>query len=116
MAQHVQDRVGGTTQSPLATMACSTAAKAGVLGLTRHTASEVARDGKTVNTAWPGNRHRHDPDHDHRSLWRSLTPIFCPIPRLRPQMRWRTWSRSCRPIGAYITGASLDINGGVLMI
>lgn len=94
-----------------------TAAKAGVLGFTRHLAREVARYGITVNAVCPGlidtEMVRSTIDEDRT---RAYAESF-PIPRLgRPEevadlVAFLTTDRA-----AYITGASLDINGGDLMI
>ncbi len=94
-----------------------TAAKAGVLGFTRHLAREVARYGITVNAVCPGlidtEMVRSTIDEDRTLAYAESFPI----PRLgRPEevadlVAFLTTDRA-----AYITGASLDINGGDLMI
>ena len=94
-----------------------TAAKAGVLGFTRHLAREVARYGITVNAVCPGlidtEMVRSTIDEDRT---RAYVESF-PVSRLgRPEevadlVAFLTTDRA-----AYITGASLDINGGDLMI
>lgn len=94
-----------------------TAAKAGVLGFTRHLASEVATDGVTVNAVCPGlietqmisntiSRERMD------DYARSF-----PIPRLgRPDEVAAMITFLASDDASYVTGASFDINGGDLMI
>ncbi len=94
-----------------------TAAKAGVLGFTRHLAKEEASHGITVNAVCPGLI-------DTQMVQNTITPErqqayaeSFPISRLG------TADEVGYLIGflasdraAYITGASLDINGGDLMI
>ena len=94
-----------------------TAAKAGVLGFTRHLAREVAPHGITVNAVCPGLidtemvRDTIDP-----ARTRAYAESF-PISRLgRPQEVADLVAFLASDRAAYITGASLDINGGDLMI
>ena len=94
-----------------------TAAKAGVLGFTRHLAKEEAPYGITVNAVCPGLidtemvRDTIDPER-MRSYARSF-----PISRLgRPGEVADLVAFLASDRAAYITGASLDINGGDLMI
>jgi NAD(P)-dependent dehydrogenase (short-subunit alcohol dehydrogenase family) len=94
-----------------------TAAKAGILGFTRHLAKEVARFNITVNAVCPGLidtdmvRETIAPDRQ-----RAYANSF-PIPRLgRPEEVADLVAFLCSDKAAYITGASLDINGGDLMI
>lgn len=94
-----------------------TAAKAGVLGLTRHIASEVADDGITVNAICPG---LIDTDMTRRTITAAQADDYAasfPIPRLgRPEEVADLIAFLATDRAAYITGASLDINGGDLMI
>jgi NAD(P)-dependent dehydrogenase (short-subunit alcohol dehydrogenase family) len=94
-----------------------TAAKAGVLGLTRHVASEVAVDGITVNAVCPG---LIDTDMTRRTITPAETDAYAssfPIPRLgQPDEVADLVAFLATDRAAYITGASLDINGGDLMI
>ena len=94
-----------------------TAAKAGVLGFTRHLAKEEAPHGITVNAVCPGlidtEMVRDTIDSERmRSYARSF-----PIPRLgKPGEVAELVAFLASDRAAYITGASLDINGGDLMI
>lgn len=94
-----------------------TAAKAGVLGFTRHLAQEEAAHGITVNAVCPGlidtKMVRNTIDADRQQAYADSFPIS----------RLGTADEVAHLIGflasdraAYITGASLDINGGDLMI
>ena len=94
-----------------------TAAKAGVLGFTRHLAKEVARDGITVNAVCPGlidtEMVRDTIDNDRVHAYEQGFPI----PRLGlPEEVADLVAFLATDRAAYITGASLDINGGDLMI
>ena len=94
-----------------------TAAKAGILGLTRATAKEFAPLGITVNAVCPGLVNTE-------MVQENVSPE-----RLETYLQSFPISRICEPWevaelvaflasdrAAYITGASLDINGGDLMI
>ena len=94
-----------------------TAAKAGILGFTRHLAKEVAADGITVNAVCPGlidtEMVRQTIDSDRVKYYEQSFPIS----RLgRPEEVADLVAFLCSDRAAYITGASLDINGGDLMI
>lgn len=94
-----------------------TAAKAGILGLTRHIASEVAADGITVNAVCPGLI-------DTAMTRTTITPAQAeayaasfPIPRLGlPEEVADLIAFLSSDRASYITGAALDINGGDLMV
>jgi NAD(P)-dependent dehydrogenase (short-subunit alcohol dehydrogenase family) len=94
-----------------------TAAKAAVLGLTRGIAKEVANSGVCVNAVCPGlieteMVHETCADSDLAHYARSF-----PIPRLgQPREVAALVTFLCSDDAAYITGASLDINGGDLMV
>jgi NAD(P)-dependent dehydrogenase (short-subunit alcohol dehydrogenase family) len=94
-----------------------TAAKAGVLGLTRHTANEVARDGITVNAVCPG---LIDTDMTRTTITSEQSDAYAasfPISRLGlPHEVADLIAFLATDRAAYITGASLDINGGDLMV
>ena len=94
-----------------------TASKAGLLGLTRAVAKEVAGWGITVNAVCPGlldtamARATTTPE----ELQKFLESF--PLPRLgSPDEIGHLVVFLCSEDAAYITGASLDINGGDLMI
>ena len=93
-----------------------TAAKAGVLGLTRGMAKEVAPFGITVNAVCPGlidtemARENCTPER-----LRSYEESF-PIPRLGTPEEVAQLIIFLATDAAYITGASIDINGGDLMM
>ena len=93
-----------------------TAAKAGVLGLTRGMAKEVAPFGITVNAICPGlidtemARENCSPEQ-----LRAYEDSF-PIPRLGTPEEVAQLIIFLATDAAYITGASIDINGGDLMM
>jgi len=93
-----------------------TAAKAGVLGLSRALAKEVAPFGITVNAICPGLI-------DTEMVQAECTPerisayeASFPIPRLGRPDEVAQLMLFLATDSAYITGASIDINGGDLMI
>lgn len=94
-----------------------TAAKAAILGLTRHTAMEAAPFGITVNAVCPGliNTEMVRSEIEEIKL-RKLSSQF-PVPRLgNPDEVAELVSFLVSEQAAYITGASVDINGGTLMV
>jgi NAD(P)-dependent dehydrogenase (short-subunit alcohol dehydrogenase family) len=94
-----------------------TAAKAGVLGLTRHLAREVAVDGIRVNAVCPG---LIDTDMVRTTVSRAAVDAYAksfPMGRLgRPGEVADLVVFLASPLSGYITGASIDINGGDLTI
>ena len=94
-----------------------TAAKAGILGFTRHLAKEVAEHGITVNSVCPG---LIDTEMVRATIEDERTQAYAdsfPIPRLgEPEEVAELVASLASDRAAYITGASLDINGGDLMI
>ena len=94
-----------------------TAAKAGILGFTRHLAKEVASDGITVNAVCPG---LIDTEMIRATIDEERTQAYAqsfPISRLgEPSEVAELVAFLASDRAAYITGASLDINGGDLMI
>lgn len=94
-----------------------TAAKAGVLGLTRALATEVAVFGICVNAVCPG------------LIDTEMSYAYCPPEQLAEYVAATPISRLgdpgevaeliaflCSERASYITGAALDINGGQLMV
>jgi 3-oxoacyl-[acyl-carrier protein] reductase len=94
-----------------------TAAKAGVLGLTRHLAREVAADGIRVNAVCPG---LIDTDMVRATASRDAVAAYAksfPMGRLgAPTEVADLVVFLASPLSSYITGASIDINGGDLTI
>ena len=94
-----------------------TAAKAGVLGFTRHLAKEVAGYGITVNAACPG---LIDTEMVRAVISPERADAYArgfPVSRLgEPREVAELVAFLASDRASYITGASLDINGGDLMI
>ena len=94
-----------------------TAAKAGILGFTRHLAKEEAGYGITVNSVCPGlidTEMVRDTISDERA---DAYAASFPIQRLgQPEEVAELVAFLASDRASYITGASLDINGGDLMI
>lgn len=94
-----------------------TAAKAGILGFTRHLAKEEAGYGITVNSVCPGlidTEMVRDTVSDERA---DAYAASFPIQRLgQPEEVAELVAFLASDRASYITGASLDINGGDLMI
>lgn len=94
-----------------------TAAKAGILGFTRHLAKEVAPFGVTVNAVCPG---LIDTEMVRATVSSQKAQEYAesfPISRLgEPEEVAELVAFLASDRAAYITGASLDINGGDLMV
>jgi len=94
-----------------------TASKAGLLGLTRAAAKELASFGITVNAVCPG---LIDTQMVRKTATRAELKTFInsfPIQRLGlPEEIGDLVVFLCSEKASYITGASIDINGGDLMI
>ena len=94
-----------------------TASKAGVLGFTRHLARESARDGITVNAVCPG---LIDTDMVRATISEEQMDAYAerfPVNRIgEPREAAEVVAFLASERTAYITGASLDINGGALMM
>ncbi len=94
-----------------------TASKAGLLGFTRAVAKEVAASGITVNAVCPG---LIDTQMARETTTKKELEMFLesfPIKRLGlPEEIGDLVLFLCSERSSYITGASIDINGGDLMI
>ena len=93
-----------------------TAAKAGVLGLSRALAKEVAPFGITVNAICPGLFDTEMVQAECTPERISVYEASFPIPRLGRPDEVAQLMLFLATDSAYITGASIDINGGDLMI
>lgn len=98
--------------------AAYTAAKAGLLGLSRHLAREVAPHGITVNAICPGAT-----DTPMTRAGVRDAAHLAAVGRTVPLGRWGTPQDQANAIlflvseaAAFITGATLDVNGGQLML
>jgi NAD(P)-dependent dehydrogenase (short-subunit alcohol dehydrogenase family) len=106
----------GRTSSP-ALGVHYTAAKAGVLGLTRHLAREYASQGILVNTIAPGpalgERNYEIMDEEAREQLREAIPLgrYAEPSDISAAVRFLA-SEGAR----HITGATLDVNGGYVMV
>ena len=94
-----------------------TASKAGMLGFTRHLAREMGRDGITVNAVCPG---LIDTDMVRSTITPEQADAYAerfPVNRLgEPREVAELVAFLATDRASYISGASLDINGGALMI
>lgn len=91
------------------------ASKAGLMGLTRATAAEVARRGITVNAVAPGYVETAMTD-ALRPEWRQTLLERIPVGRFaKPEEVAAVVAFLATPEAAYITGATIDVNGGLYM-
>jgi len=94
-----------------------TASKAGLLGLTRAAAKELGRFGITVNAICPG---MIDTELTHENASPELLARLAasyPVPRIGTPLEVADLiCFAASEAAGYITGASLDINGGDLMM
>ena len=94
-----------------------TASKAAVLGLTRHTAREVASYGINVNAVAPGSMDTEMVREVAALEWITQEEAKIPLGRLgTPQDEADLVAFLVSDEASYITGATIDINGGDLMI
>jgi NAD(P)-dependent dehydrogenase (short-subunit alcohol dehydrogenase family) len=93
------------------------AAKAAILGLTRHLAREVAADGVCVNAVAPGTtlseRVKQFTTEESAKTLIAITPLGR-LANLEDQVEPILFLAS--DAAAYITGATLDVNGGRFMM
>ena len=94
-----------------------TASKAGLLGLTRASAKELGKFGITVNAICPG---MIDTELTHENASRELLERLAsgyPVPRLGTALEVADLiCFAASEAAGYLTGTSLDINGGDLMM
>lgn len=102
---------------PYLTSAIYAAAKAGVLGFTRHVAAEVAKYGVTVNATAPGltRSPRIARIYDQGMGADRLKTI--PMGRMaEPDEQANAVVFLCSDRASYITGETIGVNGGMIMI
>jgi NAD(P)-dependent dehydrogenase (short-subunit alcohol dehydrogenase family) len=93
------------------------AAKAGVLGFTRHLAREVGEHGITVNAVAPGVTLTPRIDRLYQETRKRELAAMVPLGRLStPEEQAGPIVFLASDAAAYITGATLDVNGGRYMI
>lgn len=91
------------------------AAKAGIYGFSKSLAQEVARKGITVNTVSPGYIKTAMTDAIPEEIRNSIVDQI-PVGRLgEPSDIAKAIGFLCSENAAYITGANLDVNGGMHM-
>jgi NAD(P)-dependent dehydrogenase (short-subunit alcohol dehydrogenase family) len=93
------------------------AANAGVLGLTRHIAREVAAHGVTVNVIVPGATLTPNIERLYTDEQRAAIAADVPLGRIStPEDQARAIAFLASDAAAFITGATLDVNGGRFMM
>ena len=108
--------VAGRSSSPVAG-AHYTTAKAGVLGFTRHLARELGCYGITVNAVAPGTTRTESVKVILTKEGESQLISRIPLGRLaEPQDTANAVLFLASHLASYITGATLDVNGGQLMM
>ncbi len=91
------------------------AAKAGIYGFSKALAQEVARKGVTVNTVSPGYIKTSMTDAIPEEIRNSIVDQI-PVGRMgEPSDIAKAIGFLCSESAAYITGANLDVNGGMHM-
>ncbi len=94
-----------------------TASKAGMIGLTRHVAREVAAHGIRVNAVCPGPTDTQMVRGLLNEAEISLVAAKVPMQRLgRPEDVAGVIAFLASADSEYVTGACLDVNGGLLML
>ena len=95
-------------------------AKAGVMGLTRQLAFELAEYNIMANCVLPGNMATEEGEKDWQSVPRKLRDFVIastPMRRLgRPEEVAAAIAFLASEDASYITGVSLDVNGGMWMV
>ncbi len=105
---------GVSAHMGMAERAHVTAAKAGLVGFTKGLATEFGRDGVTVNCVVPGLIDTVRDAHGLRPEQASRVPIA--VGRQgRPEEVAATVAHLCLPESAYITGATIHVNGGAYL-
>lgn len=93
------------------------ASKAGMLGLTRHLAREVAAHGVTVNATAPGTTPTDRAAGLSTPQRRAAAAAATPMGRLaQPHEQAGAVVFLASEAASYITGATIDVNGGKLML
>ena len=105
---------GVSAHMGMAERAHVTAAKAGLVGFTKGLATEFGRDGVTVNCVVPGLIDTVRDAHGLRPEQASRVGIA--VGRQgRPEEVAATVAHLCLPESAYITGATIHVNGGAYL-
>ncbi len=94
-----------------------TAAKAGVLGLTRHIARQYARNNIQVNAIAPGPTHVERLTEGHDQAYLDNHAAMIPLGRLAdPEEHAAVVLFMASDGASFMTGATVDNNGGVIMV